>query len=194
MFATSTRTATTLLLAVVATLTVAVDSAAADSHPATPSILWPIQSDDDTYVMQVNGGAGTWQIRRAARRLNAQLSTVLPQVQIRTKGDCATADVCVNVVAATFTTTQTRELSMGSAEDWKGLTTWPTPGTSVVYLNNGVGNVNARGRYHTAAHELGHVLGLAHHDERAGLMSNDTEGLLSVSEIAVLAVQYAPRA
>lgn len=183
----------TQILKTLAALAVAVATLAT----ATPAqadatgISWPMVSEDSTYVMQVNAGPGTWQMRRAARRLNAQLSTALPQVQIRTSGDCATADVCVSVVAATFTTTQTRELSMGTSEDWKGLTTWPTPGTSVVYLNNGVGNVNARGRYFTAAHELGHVLGLAHHDEHAGVMSNDTTGLLSDSELAVLAAAYA---
>lgn len=164
---------------------------AAPAQADTAAHYWPTLyapvGDGGAVVVQVNAPPGSWEIRRMARVLDAQLHGVT----IRTGGDCATADACVRVVVGTWTPEEALAISGGHWATWTGLTTYPTPGERVIYLN-ATNAHSAAFRRHVAAHELGHALGLAHH-ESTGLMSTVRErqtDTLHAREIATLATHY----
>lgn len=162
---------------------------AAGAHEAT--IAYPIHSTDGTYIVQVNAGPGTWQIRRSARQLNAQLAVTIPQLQIRTSGDCGTADVCVSVEVGSWDEPEMLEISGGVSSMWAGLIASPNYDRRIIYLNRLTGYIS-KDRARAARHELGHALGLDHH-YGPGIVGSyrDSGPLLSESELRALAAQYA---
>ena len=166
------------LLAGTATTATAVPPSLA---PANSTGVLPV-THDGPVVVQVNAPAKSWQVRRAARAMDAQL----PNVVVRTSGDCATADVCVTVTVGWWGPEDMLRLSDGYVPSWAGLTTYPTTRERFIYLN-GDGVHNRIGRTHVAAHEFGHALGLAHHDEY-GVMSSrqNSPNILSAPEVALI--------
>jgi hypothetical protein len=164
--------------------------AAADEQPwdaETPSLYHPptrSATSAGDVIVQLDAPAGSWSIRRSARRLDAQVDGV----SVRMGGDCSTADLCVSVQVGWYDSATMLELSRGYLTAWGALTDWPTERTSVIYLNAAVAKGRTYRRY-AAAHEFGHVLGLGHHAQ-PGLMSGP-DRLLSEAEVEVLEAWYA---
>lgn len=155
----------TLVVLVAATLVPFAAGSPARADSNTPSLEFPIHSSAPEVVVQINAGPKSWGIRRAARRMDEEVDGLT----VRTSGDCATADVCVTVRVGHYNDADMMRLSEGYAPAWLGLTVYPTARDRIIYLN--AANALADDtRARTAAHEFGHILGLAHH-YGYGLMS-----------------------
>lgn len=149
--------------------------------PANSTGVLPV-THDGPVIVQLNAPAKSWKIRHAARAMDAQL----PNVTVRTSGDCATADVCVTVAVGWWGPADMLRISEGYVPSWAGLTTYPTSHERFIYLNGDRMHYRT-GRTHVAAHEFGHALGLAHHDEY-GVMSSrqNSPEVLSAAEVALI--------
>jgi hypothetical protein len=138
----------------------------------------------DVLTVQVNAGPGTWQIKRIAKALDLQVDGVI----VRTSGDCAEVDLCVTVAPPQYFSEEQQYALLGQEIRWNALTTYPSDRERVIYLNQ------TTERWHrplTAAHEMGHVFGLDHHQSRgvtsiAGRESRE----MHPSEIALLNQYY----
>lgn len=155
-----------------------------DSMPYFPRLYYP-PPGGDVLTVQVNAGPGTWQIRRIAKALDAQVEGVV----VRTSGDCAEVDVCVGVNVALFDEMQMLNLSNGLHPYWDGLMTYTSDMRGrTIYLNLATPGWR---RSLVVAHELGHVFGLDHHKSR-GVMSlaGRTMSEFHPREIALLNQHY----
>lgn len=148
--------------------------------PFWPSWHAPI-GDGGSVVVQVDAPPGSWQIRRSARAIAAQVDGVT----VRTSGDCSTADACVRVVVDAFDPPTMLALSEGVEDRWYGLTTYP--GERVIYLNTTTPRYD---REHTAAHEFGHAIGLAHMRSRGLMSTKRSTDDLHPREVALLESWY----
>lgn len=155
------RSVTTVLAALLGALALA-SPAQADDTPATftePAVVVPLV----TQHVQVQAPRAAWGIRQAARRMDA----ALPGITISVRGRCNPLDyttTCVRVRMDRYSVERQHQLAQQPVE-WMGLTAYPAAGLRVVYLNR---TYYRHDREAIAAHELGHVLGLNHHD-RAGV-------------------------
>lgn len=153
--------------------------------PYFPRLYYP-PPGGDVLTVQVNAGPGTWQIKRIARAMDAQVEGVV----VRTSGDCAEVDICVNVpTPQLFDEAQMLALSEGTEDNWAGLMTYTDDMRGrTIWLN-----LSAQRWYQpiVAAHELGHVFGLDHHQSR-GVTSTSGRWMktLHPREIALLNQHY----
>lgn len=134
--------------------------AQASAVPITePAVVVPLT----TQHVQLQAPRASWGIRQVARRMDAEL----PGITISVRGRCQPADyttTCVRVRMDNYSVERQHWLAQQPVE-WYALTAYPAPNLRVVYLNRAYDHPN---REAVTAHELGHVLGLNHHD-RAGV-------------------------
>lgn len=150
------------LIAAVTTL-----SLAAPAHAAEPQLYAPLTTaaGDVPTVVRVDAPRLSWGARAAARRWDA----LLPGLTIET-GACVEGVPCVRVMPGSWDTADQLRLSEGTSSAWRGLTAYPQPDLRLVFLNRASSSKTTAERARTAMHEIGHALGLAHHDNARGVM------------------------
>jgi hypothetical protein len=106
----------------------------------------------DRVVIQLQAPEHSWGIRKVARQINQEV----PGLHIRRHGKCADRPelYCARVIVADFGRYETGGVS------WIGEYSAPD-GVDTIKLN-----ASFRPRQGTACHELGHLLGLPHHNSR----------------------------
>lgn len=184
------------LTAMVATLIPS--SATADDssyHTPAPAIMFPVYKTlggVDT-IVQLEAPADSWKIRKSARSVDA----LIDGLTINTRGNCALNpnDLCVKVVVDYYTNAETIAITNGSSADWKGVVTFDPDNyqNRTVHLNT-ASTRGSQNRSIVAMHELGHALGLGHHDGR-GMLGEDPfwhlNARLHWTELSVLRAWYA---
>lgn len=122
-------------------------------------------------IVQLEAPGASWGIRAAARELDAAIDGLT----ILTTGTCASRPdaACIRVQVAAYTPEQQAALSNHPDHaTWAGLVTYGLPYERTVHLDV-MGEWGERSRMSKlgiAAHELGHALGLDHHDNARGIM------------------------
>lgn len=152
------RSVTTALAALLGALAIS-SPAQATTPPTEPAVVVPLT----THHLQVQAPRAAWGIRRAAQRMDA----ALPGITISVRGRCDLTDhttTCVRVRMDNYSLERQHWLAQQPV-GWFALTAYPAPNLRVVYLNRAHHHRNPEA---ITAHELGHVLGLNHHD-RAGV-------------------------
>lgn len=190
----------TRILATLALLASVLLAAPAHADSTTPTLEYPLSRVGDTVDVEVMVQAPTkaWGIRRAAKFYDAQVDGLT----IHTRGTCAARPqaVCVRVIVDDYSPEEMLALDP-SGSYWHGLTALGAT-ERTIYLNLAGSVPNARWMdLRTARHELGHALGLAHHDGTEGVMVTEPKGggeislWPSTAELDALRAWYAvPRA
>lgn len=179
----------TRILAALALLASVLLAAPAHADSTTPAVLVPLQKIGDTVDVEVmiQAPLKSWGIRRAAKFYDAQVDGLT----IHTRGTCAAQPqaVCVRVFVGNYSSEQTLAISHGLAADWHGFVDYHDAGRTI-YLNSRYGMSRV-----VTMHELGHVLGLDHHEGSEGVMvTTDLDPLPSTAELDALRVAYLPGA
>lgn len=171
------RTLAGLITAAVVTIPT---PAAADA----PSIYYPLYRSDGvevtTETVYIDAGAGMWSARQSARRWESLVPTLNIEI-----GPCVSSAPCIRVHVGKFDHIKTK----GAWCDF------PSHYERDLYLNTQA-DLPRGGRKLAVMHEMGHALGLDHHDRSRGVMSSrvwDNPYSLTPSrgEIRVLTEQFA---
>lgn len=185
----------TRTLAALALLASVLLGAPAQADSTTPAVRVPLQKIGDTVDVEVmlQAPLKAWGIRRAAKFYDAQVDGLT----IHTRGTCAARPqaVCSRVVIGNYSSEQMLAISHGLAADWHGFVDYQVDSAGrassrTIYLNSRYGFSRV-----VTMHELGHVLGLDHHDGGEGVMvTTDLDPVPSTAELDVLRAAYAPQA
>lgn len=178
------RIATALAALLVGMAALAPSPASADE--AAPTMYVPLSNADGSpaHVVHVQADRLTWRFRKAARTWDA----LIPGLEVLTT-PCVPDVPCVRVHVGTY------PADTMLPGDWWALTTYPAPLDRVVYLNRAVRVTDRDARFRVVMHEMGHVLGLAHHTDPAGVMAVPArrmdDATPSPEEVALLVAYYA---
>lgn len=141
----------------------------------------------EDFTVQLNAGPKTWKIRKQAKVVDQ----LVDGLTIRTKGDCSTADLCVDVKVDHYDDAEMLELSYGHHPIWLGLCAYPSPTHYVVYLNTKY-TFNRQEREAVSLHELGHALGLDHNEGEGVMGESDIRpDFFTPGELALIQAKYA---
>jgi hypothetical protein len=182
---------TTLVLAVGLLLGIGAPGSATGDGPAVefPAYRLPSMAPTGDLAMQLEAPPQAWGLRRSARIMDEQIDGLT----IRTTGTCAESPdaICIHVEVGDYTHQERLDLTYGQVAAWDGVCLCVDGPTRWIYLREYDRWQYMSHKRAIAAHELGHALGLGHH-EWAGVTSTRTinRKTLSVAELRVLREWY----